>query len=243
MNLNTIPIAASKLQRFHIGKRNAYHQAGHVASIYLGNSKKNLPALHFQIVCQSWSKEASVAGRFMRIPGKQLVKLEGGLLIPDLPHSYALSTRLLSQDAKQQCQRAFEADVINLIAGSLAEAKYVALSDGEIFNANLVYLGALKYYGGSQDMLKINDYMACMYPDCEVERRKKLADLFLEAFGFVNDALCWRSITQLAETLCSQPRPVYGCEELIAIIDSVYKPQHKMNNVLTDAQNNKLVRH
>jgi hypothetical protein len=76
----------------------------------------------------------------------------------------------------------------------LAEAKYVALRDGEAFNANLVNLGALHFYGGSPDIEVINEYMECFIPQ-RAERGQKLAELFLAAFSFVNKRSNWLAIS------------------------------------------------
>jgi hypothetical protein len=207
-----------------IGKRNAYHQAGRVAAIYIGNTQKNLPAVHFQIVLKLAEKTSEFNGLSLRIPQKYKAKLEGGRLIPHLPHSYQEATRLLSPAERQQCRCAFEADVINILAASLAEAKYVALRDDEVFNANLVYLGALKFYGGSQDLLAVDEYMDCLYPDDTHERNQKLTELFLAAYSFVNEPANWQAITMLAETLCRSPQDAFTCEELIAMLEPTNRP-------------------
>lgn len=197
-----------------IGRRNAYHQAGQVAAIHLGNKQKNLPVVHFQIAIRPPEQ-----GSFVSIAHKYRVMLEGGRLIPNLPHSYQSATQLLSPDEKQQCRCAFEADVINILAASLAEAKYVAQRDGEVFNANLVYLGALKFYGGSMDLLTVYEYMDCLYPASETERNQKLTELFLAAYGFVNEPANWKAITTLAETLYKCQQDAFSCEELIAVLE------------------------
>lgn len=226
-----------------IGKRSAYHQAGQAAAIYLGNKQKNLPALHFQIAIKPCEQEASLSGRFMRIPGKYGAKLEGGRLISDLPHSYQAATRQLSPADRQKCQCAFEADVVNLLAGSLAEAKFVALRDGEVFNANLVYLGALKFYGGGQDLKTINEYITCLLPDSETERNQKLAELFLAAYNFINDRSNWKVITALAEAIYNHPKDVFSCEEVMALLDStVLETKHlPLDSILSNPFG--LVRH
>jgi hypothetical protein len=203
-----------------VGKRNAYHMAGHIAAIHIGNSQKGLIAVHFKIAIQSCEKENGSKGRFARIPKKFAYKLEGGRLLPDLSFSsFQDVTRRLSATQKLQCQCAIEADVINLLAGSLAEAKYVAQRDGEVFNANLVYLGALKYYGGSQDMEIINEYMECMYEENKIESKKKMAELFLAAYSFVNEQSNWLAITRLAEAIHCNSEDTFTCEELIALLD------------------------
>lgn len=220
MNLKNNTFALPYLPPARIGRRNAYHQAGQAVAVYLGNKQKNLPALHFQIAVRPLPDQTGLSGRFSRIPGKYGAELEGGRLIPYLPYSFQVTTQQLSPAEKQQCQSAFEADVVNILAGSLAEAKYVALRDGEVFNANLVYLGALKFYGGGHDMKVIDDYMACLLPGDISGQNKKLGELFLTAYGFINDGSNWQAIKALAETLYNQPKEVLCCEELMKIMDN-----------------------
>lgn len=208
-----------------IGKRNVYYQAGRAAAIYIGNKQRNLPAVYFQIVIMSAEKNSEFSGRSLRIPQKYKAKLEGGRLIPHLPHAYQDVTQLLSPDEQIQCRCAFEADIINILVASLAEAKYVALRDGEIFNANLIYLGALKFYGGSMDLLLVDEYMECLYPDDTSERNKKMTELFLMAYSFVNDPANWQAVTILAETLCRSPQDAFSCEELIALLEAPNAPE------------------
>lgn len=199
-----------------IGKRNAYHLAGRIAAIHFGNQQKNLPSVHFQVAVNSYERESGYE-RLSRIPRKVLATLEGGRLIAHLPHCYQSATRLLSDAEKHQCQAAFEADVINILAGPLAEAKYVALRDGEVFNANLIYLGALKFYSGAMDLLAVDEYMDCLFPDHGTERQQKMASLFLAAYGFISKPEIWQATTRLAEGLCNDPKDTVSCDELIAM--------------------------
>ena len=141
-----------------ISRRSAFHQAGHAAAICIGNRQKRLPDVHFQVAI--WPQERGIrVSQGMRHSGKYVAKMEGGRLIQSLPLSYAERMHGLAKTEQAQFCCAFEADVINLLAGSLSEAKYVALRDNEVFNANLVYLGALQYYGGKEDLETVNDYM------------------------------------------------------------------------------------
>ncbi len=228
MKLERNSIIINNHSAFRIGKRNAYHQAGHVAAIHRGNMQKKLPAVHFQFVASPFNQETKLNGRFAKIPIKRSLKLEGGRLLPDLPCCYEVATQRLTQAEKQQCQIAFEADGINLLAGSLAEAKYVALRDGEVFNANLVYLGALRFYGGSMDLEIINNYLECLFPENKTERQQKLAALFLEAYSFINDRLNWLAITGLAEAIYRSPQDVFTCDELISLLESaIHSDRHE----------------
>jgi hypothetical protein len=233
MKLDYNLLAASKSSAIRIGKRNAYHLAGRIAAIHLGNAQKKLPAVHFQVVIKLSRMESEFNNRLARIHRKSMAILEGGRLIPDLPHCFQNSTWLLSGAEKQQCQCAFEADVINLLAGSLAEAKYVANRDGEVFNANLIYLGALKFYGGAMDLLTVDEYLDCLFPDNEIERKQKQAELFLAAYGFVNNPDNWRAITALAEGLYNSTQDIVSCEELLALLDSAMPARKNVQSVMS----------
>ncbi len=212
--------SAQKSSLFRIGKRNAYHQAGHATAIAIGNKLKKLPDVYFQIAITALKKETDFREGLSSIPAKCAAQIEGGRLIPHLPDCYRLATRRLTSQEQQQCLAAFEADVVNLLVGSLAEAKYVALRDDEVFNANLVYLGALKFYGGNRDLGVIDDYMVCLYPNNKTEREQKLGELFLAAYGFINNRLNWQQITALAEILFNSPKELFTCEEIVELLDN-----------------------
>ncbi len=215
-------MAAPTLQdhRLGIGWRNAYHQAGHVAAIYLSNRQKQLPPVHFQLSIKLHGHNPQQTGRFPSIYSKYTVKVEGGRLIQSLPASFVEATQNLSwfQQAEYRC--AFEADIMNLLTGPLAEAKYIASCDGEPFNANIINLNVLRLYGEGKDINVVNEYMACYMPE-GVEREQKLAELFLAAFSFVNDDSNWRKITALAEFIREHPEEgIIHCEDLICMLDS-----------------------
>jgi hypothetical protein len=53
---------------------------------------------------------------------------------------------------------AFEADIVNLLIGPLAEAKYTAQIDSEPFSEQLLSVQALKNYGGDADLKVVNEY-------------------------------------------------------------------------------------
>jgi hypothetical protein len=209
--------------RIIIDKRIAYHQAGHAAAIYLGNKQKQLPAVHFQIIIKPQEWDGQQSARFMRKHGQYTAKVEGGRLIQSLPMSFAEATQYFSWPEQEECLCAFEADVINLLAGSLAEAKYVASRDNEVFNPNLVYLGALKFYGGSSDLEVITEYLECFMLH-KAERDRKLAELFLAAYHFVNKRSNWRAISALADCILDTPKAeskdIILCEEVISLLES-----------------------
>ncbi|HEY5140341.1 MAG TPA: hypothetical protein VIJ25_13655, partial [Methylococcales bacterium] len=61
-----------------------------------------------------------------------IAKLEGGRLIRTLPTSLDEATKDFSTVQRLAYERAFEADMFNLLVGPLAEAKYVAMRDDEL---------------------------------------------------------------------------------------------------------------
>jgi hypothetical protein len=202
-----------------IDKRSAYHQAGRAAAIYLGNKQKKLPAVHFQIVIKQQGRNGQHIDQFTRLQDKYTAKVEGGRLIQTLPLSFAALMQDFSWSQQEEFRRAFEADVVNMLAGSLAEAKYTALRDDEIFNANLVNLAALHFYGGSSDIDLVTEYMECFMPD-KTERDQKLLELFLAAFSFVNKRANWRVISALAEYIRDEHKGIIACEEVISLLES-----------------------
>lgn len=205
-----------------LSKRNVYHQAGHAAAVYLGNQEKRLPVVHFQISHKTQENTSHNSRRDIQFSGKHLVKLEGGLLIQTLPVSFAEAIRHWPPYEQIEYCRAFEADVTNLLVGPLAEAKYVALRDDEPFNANLVYLNALQFYGGKSDLKLISEYMRCFIPE-KKERDQKLVELFLKAYSFINNPSNWKAIVYLAEfilnTLNVTHNKVIPCDIIIDLLE------------------------
>lgn len=104
-----------------------------------------------------------------------------------------------------------------------AEVKYVALGDGEAFKSNLINLRGLHFYGGSSNIKVIEQYMACLIPH-KPEREKKLAELFLAAFSFVNEASSWQKISALAEYIRYQPIGIISCVDMGSLLDSDLPP-------------------
>jgi len=203
--------------RINISWRNAYHQAGHAAAIYLVNKQKLLPKVPFQIVIKPQESTKQLTDWYAGLYNKYIAKVEGGRLLQHLPASHTEATQALSWYEEAELRCAFEADVINLLAGPLAEAKYLSMRDGEPFNANLVNLSALRYYGGSPDIELANDYLEGFIPKV-TERKQKLEELFLAAFNFVNERPVWLKITGLADFIWVQPIGTIPCGELAPIL-------------------------
>ena len=205
-----------------LSRKTAIHEAGHAAAIYLGNKEKQLPPVFFQLIIKEMNSDFQSAGCLCKSYdscNNCITKIEGGRLIHTLPSSVDEATSDFSSTQKQAYQRAFEADIINLMVGPLAEANYVALRDDEPINPRLVNLNALHFYGGASDLETINEYLECFIADKE-QRKNKLSELYLAAFNFINDNSNWRAIMALADYILADTKNILECEEIIAVLDA-----------------------
>lgn len=217
---------AIRTKTFHgvetdLDQKIAYHLAGQAVAIYLGNKQKQLPAVHFTIEFKQGGQDQLAPSHF-RQADRESAKISGGRLIQSLPVSYAEATVSLSWYHQAEYRCAFEADVSNLLSGPLAEAKFVALQDGEAFNPKLIHLRALQNYGGHSALESANEYMEC-FMHHKAERKQKLAELYMAAFNFVNTRANWRKISALAEFILGQPEDsnVIHCEDVISLLDNM----------------------
>ncbi|MGZ5008654.1 MAG: hypothetical protein ACXWFI_13415 [Methylobacter sp.] len=206
-------------------KRIAFHEAGHAAGIHLNNKDRQLPPIFFKIMfkgMESVTDEDVMA--YQSGLDDCIACVEGGRLIESLPPSIDSLVRELTRhsDAMMQLVNdymvAFEADIINLLIGPLAEAKYVAETDDELFSHRLVDLKALKNYGGSSDLALVHEYLQSFSTDKQ-QQDEKLDQLFTAAFNFVNNDVNWAAITQLANYIFSGSKNIIGCEEIVAMLD------------------------
>jgi len=206
-------------------QRVAFHEAGHAAGIHLNNKTKQLPPVFFNIIFKDMGgMTATDNAVFQSAHGECIARVEGGRLIESLPPSIDSLVRELTKhdDAVLQWVKdymtAFEADIINLLIGPLAEAKHVADIDDELFNHKLVNLNALENYGGKSDLALANEYLHCFSAD-EQQRNEKLAELFTLAFDFVNDDANWAAITKLADYILASRKNITCCEDIVSILD------------------------
>ncbi len=200
-------------------RQTAYHEAGHAAAIYLGNQQKNLPPVYFEITLQQKPTQDSWQAKSDQLKGGNTVAtMDGGRLIHSIPISLIESQRDGCLEEKQARERAYEADVFNLLAGPLAEAKHIALSDNETFNPCLVTLDALHYYGGTSDLKKVKEYLDSFIEDPQ-KQAKKRQDIFLQAFQFIEKPVIWKCITELAEYILEHPRNAINCKQAIQVIN------------------------
>ncbi len=216
--INNIPAHPETLK-----KQTAIHEAGHAAAIYLGNNQKHLPPVFFQIIIKDIMADpspcSSRASNSISPAMTCFAKVEGGRLIHTLPSSLAAATQCFSPEERKAYQRAFEADIVNFLAGPLAEAKYVALCDDEIFNPRLVNLDALHFYGGAADVALAMEYLDCLTPDAQ-EKESLIAELFTATHHFINQRSHWHAITALADYILSSGKKVIPCEEIIRVLDA-----------------------
>lgn len=187
----------------------AFHEAGHAASIYLGNKEKQLPPVFFQI---------KITNPLNTKDCLYSAKVIDGQLIQHLPVVGIESIQDLSIEELRDYKSAYEADVINLLVGPIAEAKYVAERDDELFSTNLLNVHSLNYYGGSSDIKKAHAYLE-FFISSEQQRKIKMNELFLQAFQFVENTENWSCIQDLAEYILNSKKEVLSCEEAVEVFD------------------------
>jgi hypothetical protein len=163
----------------------------------LATDKSNFRRFFFQIYIKEQSNYFQLSRALRLLNDKGIGKLADDRLIQPLPFSTVKATKAISSGQMQAYENAFETDVISLLVGPLAEAKYVAMRDGELINPRLVNLNALHYYGGSADLEIINKYLEYFIVE-KAEQEKKISELFLQAFSFFSDSSNWLAITVLA---------------------------------------------
>jgi len=205
-----------------LSKKMAIHEAGHAAAIYLGNKQKQLPQIFFQIFFKKLNSNFQTIGCLCKAYDSCNhcgTKIDGGRLIHTLPSSFKEAVSNFSTIQKRAYQHAFEADIINLLVGPLAEANYVSLRDDEPINQYLVNFHALHNYGGSSDLETINEYLDCFIAD-KVHREKKLTELLMAAFHFINNRSNWHAIMALADHILAASENIITCEEIIAVLDA-----------------------
>lgn len=189
----------------------AFHEAGHAASIYLGNKEKNLPPVFFQIQIQKAGDSDTLSS----------AKVVDGRLIQNLPIAGLDNIQSLSKQDQIAYQLAYEADIINFLVGPLAEAKYVSIRDDEAFNFNLINTQALNYYGGASDVKKAYAYLE-YFIDSETEREEKMIELFSEAYQFIESNKNWKYILNLAHYILNSEKDIISCEEAVEVFEQCF---------------------
>ncbi len=213
MKRNYITDAFTPVTSYDLISRTVYHEAGHAAAIYLYNRQKHFPPIHFRIAIEDLSEldmppESACKFKLWNC----VAKVEGGRLTHLLPPPQSED-----EEQKKGYLAAIKADIVNLLVGPLAEAKYVALCDDESFNPLLVTIDALKFYGGTSDLEKVNEYLECFF-DSHIHDLV-LSELFNAAFAFISDRTNWQAIETLADYILANNRKTIDCEEVIEVIE------------------------
>ncbi|MBK8816672.1 MAG: hypothetical protein IPN42_14730 [Methylococcaceae bacterium] len=223
MNINPAQTVfnLSNTAYFKISRKSAFHVAGHAAAIYFRNRQLSLPTVFFQIqLCEDFYPRKS-SKTIDKKYNSFFPKLEGGRLIPELPFSLTEMEQKMPS-SQLAYQEAFEADIVNLLAGPIAEAKYVALRDDEVITPRLVNLKALHRYGGETAIDVVYKYFECIN-ETDKSKEKLIIGLYLSAFAFVNERANWLAITALAEHILATQKPLIAFEEIVCILESNHK--------------------
>mgnify|MGYP006279536273 CR=1 FL=1 len=191
----------------------AFHEAGHAAGIYLYNKQKRLPALFFDIQQHA----AALDKPFTMQRDAFIAHVEGGYLIDNLPIDLLESASFYSDVPIDPYQASFEADMVNLLVGALAEAKHVALRDGLIFDVSNV--ATLQVFGGASDLDKVYGYLERFVANAK-QREILLINLLAKAWAFVNTPSNWLAIERLAEIILANPQQTISSEMVIAVLDT-----------------------
>ena len=204
-------------------QRVAFHEAGHAAGIHLNNKARQLPPVFFKIIFKEMSDLPAADVAYQATHDEYVARVEGGRLIELPPSLDSLVSGLTEHnDTMMQLAKdymiAFEADIINLLIGPLAEAKHVANTDDEQFNHKLVNLDALKNYGGSSDIALANEYLHSFFTDKQ-QKDSKLNELFTLAFNFINNDAHWMAITKLADYILGSNKNTIYCEDIVSTLD------------------------
>ncbi|WP_031434151.1 hypothetical protein [Methylomarinum vadi] len=193
------------LSHQELDKQTAFHEAGHAAAIYLLNKQKQLPPVYFEIQI---NKPNTAKQHFS-------AKVIDGLLLNDLPSSILED---LSHPDLHSYQCAYEADVINLLVGPLAEAKYVSIRDDEIFKLNLINPKALHNYGGYSDVERAYDHLKAFISN-STQQEQKMTELLKEAYRFVDNRENWKCILNLAQYILDCGQTKITCEDVSSVFD------------------------
>ena len=201
-----------------------FHEAGHAAAIYLNNKAHNLPPIYFQIILNDSRFFIDENGTCFQATHDQCTsRVEGGRLIEEFVLNIAdLSLDLMIKEGTVSTSTAaylsaFDADIINLLVGPLAEAKFSYSRDDELFTHKMVNLAALKNYGGEADLDLVHEYIESFSSSHSLQEAK-MAELFKQACEFVTNASHWQAITKLANYILLGNKNVISCEEIEAVL-------------------------
>lgn len=207
-----------RLNSHELNKRIAYHEAGHATAIYLYNKQKQLPPIYFQITLKKNSDTPKLP--VFLSDDSIAAKVEGGCLIQNLALSFIDSENYMSASEKADYSVALDADIVNLLAGAIAEANYVCKTDNETINAQLLGVHVLGNYGSLSDLKRIAEYLNYLSKDTQ-QQNKKLTQLLIQTFDFITQPKIWNAVTAVAAFILTCKKQTISCEEVFVVIDGV----------------------
>lgn len=209
MNRNKVPYYSVQ-NNTRVSKQIIIHEAGHAAAIYLNNKEKKLPPVFFKILLNTKVNKQENQPILCRTDeGEYLAKIEGGRLIQSFLQPSEITNDYIT---------AFETDIVNILIGPLAEAKYIHHCDDEFFGRLLVNINTLNFYGGQLDLALVSDYLQSLYPSKQ-QQQEKLDQLFFKAFEFIDNDNNWQAITNLTDYIYEKNKSVIYFEELASILE------------------------
>ncbi|MCX7088815.1 MAG: hypothetical protein NTV00_12290 [Methylococcales bacterium] len=217
---NTALMSGLALSNIVRKQRSAYHEAGHAVAIHFNDRLKKLPPVFLKSILDNLDSTVSSTpstGLYDCIVGTK-----GGRLIPDVYADDSLSSGCrdtLIGRLTEGYRLVFEADIVNLLIGPVAEAKFVAGLDNEVFNQELFTVKSLKNYGGEADLAIANDYLQHYSVD-PYEREEWMRQFLIQAFYFVDDSENWKAIAELGCYILASHEQVLSCEDLAAVLDN-----------------------
>jgi hypothetical protein len=220
MKIKTITHQNVVNRPLRILEADAYHQAGQAVAISLGNQLKRLPAVHFQICLYPCKIETDE--RFPSSEKNYTLTLEGGRLIQSLPLCFAEAENPQYCLEQADNRHALEADIMNMLAGPLAEAKYHAVQQGKSLNPSSSFFKTLRFYNKSPFNRPVDEYLECFFPR-HIDRQHKLIELLQASFHFINDSAIWEKIKALAAYIVAHPKAIIDCEEIFFFLTSWQK--------------------
>ena len=227
-NNNVLTIPLTQPIRFKISKRSAVHKAGHTAGIYFWNKQTGSPPVKFRIGIHHLAPQVSTSKFSKKNLNKCLATLEGGRFVSELPMSITEATNAMSDHERLAYEQKFTADIINLLSGPIAEARYVALRDDEVISPRLVNIHALRFYGGNADMELIFRYFDC-FKDAYKDKERKITEIYLRAYAFVIERSNWLAIMALADYITAAEKTVIEYEEIISVLEAHPITNHVMH--------------
>jgi hypothetical protein len=228
MKIHYITQNNSKNKSIDLYEADVYHRAGQAVAISLGNQQKQLPAVHFQICLNPCKSETT---RCQPSAGQNYtLTLEGGRLIQSLPLCFAEAKhpQFCLEHADNRC--ALESDMMNLLVGALAEAKFNASKKGKVLAKTSTVLSMLRLYSSSRANIEpVYDYLESCFSS-PVDRQRKLNELFQASLDFINDSAIWEQIKALATYILAQSKTIIDCEEISFFLASWQKSTYLQEN-------------